>query len=98
MSAQKKIPTHSRGSCVFDHCGKLLTRHNLKKHTHDHHLGMPVRERIVGLMSFDKFVQKIIQVLIMVILKVTPSLNIQRTYLKSQMQRMKILKIQWRVK
>ena len=50
--------THSRGSCICDHCGKKINRHNLKKHVTDIHPGKPVRERIVGMLSFDKFVSK----------------------------------------
>jgi hypothetical protein len=56
MSNQK---THSRGSCVCDHCGKSMNRHNLKKHVQDKHPGKPVRERIVGMLSFDNFVSKV---------------------------------------
>ena len=51
----------SREQCVCDHCGKELIRHNLKKHTHEKHPGSTVWERIVGLMSFDKFVKCINQ-------------------------------------
>ena len=52
-----KIPTHSRGSSVCDYCGKLIIRHNLKKHTIEQHNGQPTRERVVGVMSLDKFVK-----------------------------------------
>ena len=43
---------------MCDHCGKKINRHNLKKHVTDIHPGKPVRERIVGMLSFDKFVSK----------------------------------------
>ena len=35
-----------------------MNRHNFKKHVQDLHPGMPVRERVVGLMSFGQFVSR----------------------------------------
>ena len=46
----EKQATYSRGTCVYDHCGKRMNRHNFKKHVQDLHPGMPVGERVVGLM------------------------------------------------
>ena len=51
--------THSRASAVCDYCGKAINRHNLKRHTLDHHKGQPVKERIVGVLSVSSFFQSL---------------------------------------
>ena len=56
MNSQKQATHSSRWTSVYDHCGKKMKRHNFKKHVQDLHPGMPVRERVVGLMSFGQFV------------------------------------------
>ena len=50
----KSSVTHSRGTCVCDHCGLKLNRHNLKAHTQNAHPGFPVKERVVGIMSLTQ--------------------------------------------
>ena len=60
MDPKTKTPvTHSRGSCICDHCGKKMNRHNLKKHTQDIHPGQQVKERMVGVMSLTQFVHRL---------------------------------------
>ena len=59
-SSKNKTPlTHSRGSSVCEYCGKTMNRHNLKRHTVEHHKGQPVKERIVGVLSVTNFFQSI---------------------------------------
>ena len=55
----KSSVTHSRGTCVCDHCGLKLNRHNLKAHTQNAHPGFPVKERVVGIMSLTQFVHRV---------------------------------------
>ena len=56
-SSKNKIPlTHSKGSSVWDYCGKTVNRHNLKRHTVKHYNGQPVKEIIVGVLSVTNII------------------------------------------
>ena len=47
-SSKNKIPlTHSRGSSVCDYCGKTMNRHNLKRHTVEHHKGVLLNKLLI---------------------------------------------------